>query len=112
MIFPVVACLFRFKKKRNMASVNGLNSTENELADEAQDWLLKQDLSSLDPTKLTPLTEEVDYFHHITHIQNNITGDKSSSNYKHWNNRTRGPWEVYPREGHFRRSYCEIQERT
>lgn len=24
-----------------------------------QDWLLKQDLSKLDPSKLTPLTEEV-----------------------------------------------------
>jgi len=24
-----------------------------------QDWLLKQDLSNLDPSKLTPLTEEV-----------------------------------------------------
>jgi hypothetical protein len=33
---------------------------ENEKTDEVkQDWLMKQDLTKLDPTKLTPLTDEV-----------------------------------------------------
>lgn len=37
---------------------SNINSVHNKL-DESQNWLSKQDLSKLDPTKLTPLTEEV-----------------------------------------------------
>uniref|UniRef100_A0A914I603 protein-synthesizing GTPase n=1 Tax=Globodera rostochiensis TaxID=31243 RepID=A0A914I603_GLORO len=35
------------------------NSTATEQDEEHQNWLMKQDLAKLDPTKLTPLTEEV-----------------------------------------------------
>uniref|UniRef100_A0A914CBK9 Uncharacterized protein n=1 Tax=Acrobeloides nanus TaxID=290746 RepID=A0A914CBK9_9BILA len=46
----------------NISDVDNLNDIEdqqNEDVEPVQDWLAKQDLSKLDPTKLNPLTEEV-----------------------------------------------------
>jgi len=45
----------------NLTSFNLIFFKVNEKDEQVlkQDWLLKQDLSNLDPSKLTPLTEEV-----------------------------------------------------
>jgi hypothetical protein len=42
-------------------NLNDIEDQQNEDVEPVQDWLAKQDLSKLDPTKLNPLTEEVSF---------------------------------------------------